>query len=171
MLESFGLGNVKSACRTPASSAACSRRPGSRPKSRRRYDRLLDGDLTVLDEIEARLPKLRAPLRLLFDVKGGAEEYLRGLRDAFGAAVPAIAGALDELVAVSATLDRLGCPHQSRPCSSATSSTTPAPSFEIRAAGCRIGTGGRYDELIGLVGGDSVPASGFALSVEDRLAP
>jgi histidyl-tRNA synthetase len=42
--------------------------------------------------------------------------------------------------------------------------------FEFRAAGCRMGSGGRYDGLIGLVGGPSLPASGFALSLAEIVS-
>ena len=50
---------------------ACSRQPGCRAEEQAAaYDRLLDGDLTVVDEVEARLPQLNAPLRMLFEVDG-----------------------------------------------------------------------------------------------------
>ncbi|MEK7281946.1 MAG: ATP phosphoribosyltransferase regulatory subunit, partial [Chloroflexota bacterium] len=45
--------------------------------------------------------------------------------------------------------------------------------FQFFAAGERLGSGGRYDNLIPLLEGQALPASGFALSMEPlmKLAP
>ena len=59
---------------------------------------------------------------------------------------------------------------RSRPPSSATSSTTPAPSFHLFVDGTKVAGGGRYDALIQQVGGEAVPASGFALEMEPLAA-
>jgi histidyl-tRNA synthetase len=135
-----------------------------------RYDRLLDGDLTVIQEIEARLPDLRAPLHLLFETEGGARQYLSDLRSAFAAAVPGIAGALDELATVSDTLDRLDCPHGIQTTLVRNFEYYTGTVFQFRAAGCRMGSGGRYDGLIALLGGEGAPASGFALSLAEIVS-
>ncbi len=171
VLESFGLGDLEVGLSHAGLVRAVLARTGLEPEQQAlRYDRILDGDLSVLEEIEARLPDLQAPLRLLFDVQGGADEYLRGLRDAFGAATPEITAALDELTTVSATLDRLGCPHKVQTTLVRNFEYYTGPVFEFRGAGCRMGSGGRYDQLLALVGGESVPASGFALSVDEIVS-
>lgn len=133
------------------------------------YDRLLDGDLATVDEVEARLPQLTAPLRLLFDVEGAGSGFIGNVRGALAGAVPALAPALDDLVTTVATLEARGV----RPLVQAAL----ARSFEyysglvmkVEAGGRRVVTGGRYDELIGLVGGRRVPASGFALYLTPLL--
>jgi hypothetical protein len=61
------------------------------------YDRLLDGDMTVVDEVEGRLPQLNAPLRLLFEVEGAGSGYIANLRGPLTSSVPALGPALDEL--------------------------------------------------------------------------
>jgi histidyl-tRNA synthetase len=127
------------------------------------YDRLLDGDLTVVDEVEARVPQLNAPLRLLFEVEGGGSGYIENLRGPLASAMPALAPALDELATVVAALEAQGV--------APVIQTVLARNFEyysglivrVEAGGQRIVAGGRYDDLIGLVGGRHVPASGFAL--------
>jgi len=133
------------------------------------YDRLLDGDLATVDEVEARLPQLTAPLRLLFDVEGAGGAFIANVRGALAGAISALAAPLDELASTVATLEARGV----RPLVQAAL----ARSFEyysglvmkVEAAGRRIVTGGRYDELIGLVGGRRVPASGFALYLTPLL--
>ncbi len=129
------------------------------------YDRLLDGDLTVVDEVEAAAPQLNAPLRLLFEVEGQGSAYVENLRGALATAIPALTPALDELAAVTAALEAQGIAPGIR--------TVLARNFEyysglvlrVEAGGRRVIAGGRYDELIGLVGGRRTPASGFALYV------
>jgi histidyl-tRNA synthetase len=126
------------------------------------YDRLLDGDLTVVDEVEAQLPALNAGLRLLFEVTGEGSGYLENLRVPLSS-LPGAAAAIDKLSFVARALEARGV----RPLIEAVL----ARSFEyysgvilrIDAEGQRILGGGRYDELIGLVGGKRVPALGFAL--------
>ena len=134
------------------------------------YDRLLDGDLTALGEIEAELPDLKAPLHLLFDREGGRAPYLANLRVGFLSAIPGMAKPLDDLAKISATLDRLGCEYQVQTTLVRNFEYYTGPVFEFRANGRRVGGGGRYDDLIALVGGKGVPASGFALAVEELVS-
>ena len=129
------------------------------------YDRLLDGDVTVVDEVESRLPQLNAPLRMLFEIDGQGSAYITNLRAPLVSAVPGLARPLDELEFVVSALEARGVTPVIK--------TVLARSFEyysglvmrIESQGRRIAAGGRYDELIGLVGGRAVPASGFALYV------
>lgn len=130
------------------------------------YDRLLDGDLTVLEEIEARLPDLKAPLHLLFDVEGGKAPYLANLRAAFLSALPGLERPLDDLAKITDVLERAGCEYEIETTLVRSFEYYTGPVFEFRVDGKRIGGGGRYDDLIALVGGRSVPASGFALGLD-----
>jgi histidyl-tRNA synthetase len=171
VLEGLGLREVEIGLSHAGLVRAVLARTGLEPEEQAaRYDRLLDGDLTVIQEIEARLPDLRAPLHLLFEAKGGARRYLADLRSAFATAVPGIAAALDELATVSDTLDRLDCPHGIQTTLVRNFEYYTGTVFEFRAAGRRMGSGGRYDGLIALVGGESVPASGFALSLGEIVS-
>lgn len=144
------------------------------------YDRLLDGDMSVVDEVEARVPQLNAPLRMLFEIEGAGSGYIANLRGPLTDAIPALVPAFDELAFVVAALEARGVSPRIK--------AVLARSFEYYSGlvmrfeidGQRVVTGGRYDELIGLVGGKRVPASGFALYVspiiellasESRTAP
>jgi histidyl-tRNA synthetase len=127
------------------------------------YDRLLDGDLSVVDEVEQRLPQLTAPLRLLFEVEGQGAAYITNLREPLTAAMPALAPALDELLFVVRTLEARGVIAQVETVLARRFEYYSGIVFKIMVGGERIVAGGRYDDLIGLVGGKRVPASGFAL--------
>lgn len=129
------------------------------------YDRLLDGDMSVVDEVEARVPQLNATLRMLFEIEGTGSGYIANLRGPLTETIPSLAPAIDDLAFVVAALEARGV--------SPSIKAVLARSFEYYSGlvmrfeidGKRIVTGGRYDELIGLVGGRQVPASGFALYV------
>lgn len=130
------------------------------------YDRLLDDDATVVDEIEARLPRLNAALRLLFEVEGAGSGYLDNVRAALQASVPGLDTTLDELAFVAQALEAMGV----RPAIE----TVMMRNFEYYsgvvmkidgADGRRLCTGGRYDDLIEQVSGSRAPASGFAFYV------
>ncbi len=129
------------------------------------YDRLLDSDMAVVDEVEARLPQLNAPLRLLFEIEGAGSGYIANVRSALTGAIPELSPALEELSFVVDALEARGVAPMI--------STVLARSFEYYSGIVmrfevnekRVGSGGRYDDLIGLVGGRWVPASGFALYV------
>jgi histidyl-tRNA synthetase len=127
------------------------------------YDRILDGDESALGELQARLPELGASLEMLLAMEGEGGAYLSNLRSAFAKDVPEMGGPLDELAIVVGALEGLGhrCLISAAMVRDFEYYTGPAFQFEV--AGRRVGGGGRYDALISLIGGEQVPASGFAL--------
>jgi len=129
------------------------------------YDRLLDGDSAVVDEVEARLPQLNAPLRMLFEVEGQGSGYLTNLRAPLVSAIPGLARPLDELEFVVAALEARGITPAIKAVLARSFEYYSGLVLRIEAGGRRVVAGGRYDELIGLVGDRDVPACGFALYV------
>ncbi|HYM16899.1 MAG TPA: ATP phosphoribosyltransferase regulatory subunit [Dehalococcoidia bacterium] len=133
------------------------------------YDRLLDGDLAIVDDVEARLPGLNAPLRLLFGVEGTGGGFIANLRGTLAAAIPALASPLHELASTIAVLEARGFQPRIQPVLARSFEYYSGLVMKIDAGGKRVAIGGRYDELIGLVGGRAVPASGFALYLGSLL--
>ena len=130
------------------------------------YDRLLDGDLSVVDEIEARLPQLNAPLRLLFEVEGEGRGYIENLRAVLPKAIPALTPVLDELAFVVSALEARGVPVVVQAVLARSFEYYSGTVFKIYSGSERISSGGRYDDLVELIGGTPVPASGFAHYVD-----
>lgn len=135
-----------------------------------RYDRLLDGDLSVTREIEARLPELAASLHLLFDLTGSGSGYLANVRAAFAALAPEMIPALDQLTTLATALEALSCPLEIN--------MTLVRGFEYYTGavfqlavddGAPVGSGGRYDQFVQGAGGGAVPACGFALYIDELL--
>ena len=127
------------------------------------YDRILDGDESSLVELQARLPELGASLQMLLAMEGQGGAYLSNLRSAFTKGVPQMEGPLDELAIVVGALEGLGCRCLISAVMVRNFEYYTGPAFQLEVAGHRVGGGGRYDALISLIGGEQVPASGFAL--------
>lgn len=129
------------------------------------YDRVLEGDVTALGEVQSRLPDSGLSLVSLLCVEGQGTAYLKNLRSALQPLVPDVAAPLEELASVSDALARLGVDHRLSPVLVRNFEYYTGPVFHIYCAGTKVGGGGRYDHLVLLAGGPDTPASGFALEV------
>jgi histidyl-tRNA synthetase len=170
VLERLGLAPVEVRLSHPGIVRAVLAQAGLEPAEQvRTYDRILDGDASVVDELEDRLPGLGAPLRLLLEGEGSGSAYLANVRSTFGSGLPGLASPLDELSVVAETLAALGVRCRVATAAVGSFEYYTGPVFQFAANGETVGSGGRYDGLIALVGGPSLPASGFALDA-DKLA-
>ena len=125
------------------------------------YDRLLDGDAQVTEELVARHPEGGAALRLLFDIDGGSAAYLGNLRATLLPVVPAAERPIEELAAATSALDSVGCAYSIRAGTARNFEYYSGVTFTLTVAGDACVTGGRYDSLSAALGGRQAPASGF----------
>src|SRR5262245_31203157 len=79
------------------------------------YDRILEGDLSALQEVEDRLAFSSASLGSLLTMEGEGAAYLNNLRSTLAPTVPEANKALDELVVVSDALTQIGIDHSLSP--------------------------------------------------------
>lgn len=134
------------------------------------YDRLLDGDLNVVGDVEARLPDLGPALRLLTGVNVAGAAFLANLRSAFLPAVPGMQAPLDELALIAGAMQAAGVEPQVSVTSVRDFEYYTGPVFHLSLGDAEIAGGGRYDRLIADAAGAPLPACGFALNV-DQLLP
>ncbi len=127
------------------------------------YDRILDGDDSALRELQGRLPEVGGSLEMLLSMEGEGVGYLSNLRSSFGGSIPELEGWLDELALVAGALEGLGCRCVISAAMVRNFEYYTGPAFQFEVAGRRVGSGGRYDALLSLIGGRQAPASGFAL--------
>jgi histidyl-tRNA synthetase len=139
--------------------------PGERD---RLFDRILDGDAAVLEEVGGQSQELVASLRPLLDLKGQSMGFLRNQRAVLAGSLPEVRAPLDDFLGTVAVLDDLGMKYRIDVASGAGFEYYTGVIFQIFAGGEKVGGGGRYDALIPSMGGKDVPASGFALYI-DRL--
>ena len=133
------------------------------------YDRILDGDLSALAEVRGRLPEVGASLELLLGVDGEGVAYLNNVRSVFLSAIPDLERPLAELSLMVEALEGMGCRCQISAALVRNFEYYTGTVLHFQVDRQVVGSGGRYDSLISLVGGEATPASGFALDAT-RLA-
>ena len=130
------------------------------------FDEILDGNETVMARLAEAKPELMAGLKTLLEVTGTSSNYLSNLRSLFGysseleAAVTNFATTLD-------LLDDIGLPYEIDLSSGRGFEYYTGIIFHLSVEGNNVGGGGRYDNLIALMNGESKPAAGFALYIEE----
>ncbi len=165
VLERLGLGPLELRLSHPGIVRAVLAKAGFAPGQQLElYDRILDGDLSAFQEVQERLPQAGASLRLL-GLEGEGSAYLANLRSAFLPAIPELARPLEELAVVVGALEELGCRCRIAAALVRNFEYYTGPAFHFLVRGEVVGGGGRYDSLVGLLGGQDRPASGFALDV------
>ena len=168
VLQRLGIADVRVRLSHTGVLRALLARAGFSPEEQvERYDRLLDGDLSAVREIEERLPELGASLHLLVDLTGTDVGYLDNIRAGFAVAVPEMGPALDELTLVARALAVLECPFEIVMLLARDFEYYTGPVFRfVTPDGTALGGGGRYDALVRRPTGEAVPACGFALFME-----
>ncbi|HEY40625.1 MAG TPA: histidine--tRNA ligase family protein [Dehalococcoidia bacterium] len=132
------------------------------------FDQIMDGDRTAFTRLKAKSPELRDTLSPLLDLKGQSAGFLRNLKALFRRDLPEFEPALDNFIDIVDLLEALGYSYQIDIASGRGFEYYTGVIFQLYTGNTRVARGGRYDALIPLIGGQDVPASGFALYV-DRL--
>ncbi len=131
---------------------------------------VLDGDWRGLEEAVAGVADRKRYLPPLLALKGVSSGYLQNIRALSMGAGAAFRAALDQFIEVASLLDELECSYQI--------DITAVRSFEYYTGICfqlvsgngeKVGGGGRYDDLIPLMGGPNIPACGFALYIDQIM--
>ncbi len=132
------------------------------------FDEILDGDVEALARIKSARPELGKALTSLLDLKGKSSGFLKNLKVLFNQNLSELEPPLDDFINVVELLETLGCDYQIDITSGRGFEYYTGVIFQLFVGTEKIGGGGRYDALIPLMGGENVPASGFALYL-DRL--
>jgi len=133
-------------------------------------DRIFSGDTGVLGQLKGRNKKLEKSLPILFGVKGNSPKLVENLRSVLLPELPAVKPCLDELARIAALLSGLDFSYQIDFTSGRGFEYYTGIIFSFYKGKRRVGGGGRYDELIPLVGGRKIRASGFALYMGELMA-
>jgi histidyl-tRNA synthetase len=134
------------------------------------YDRVLDGDANALAEILERLPNASGAATQLLAMEGEGPAFLKNLRTILEPAIPEVIGVIDELATIAEVLASIGQTPKIAPALVRNFEYYTGPVFHLFVGDVKVAGGGRYDALIQQVGGESVPASGFAIEIEPLAA-
>lgn len=138
------------------------------------FDQILDGDGGALAKIKPKRPELGRVLSPLLELKGKSSGFLHNFKALFNRELPKLEPHIDDFINIVSLLDTLGYDYQIDIASGAGFEYYTGMTFQLFLGEEKIGGGGRYDALVPLMGGRSVPASGFALYLDQlmsRLTP
>jgi len=136
----------------------------------RRLKEILSGDISILSDIEGQSPGVKRFLNLLLDLQGKSSGFLENLKSVLPKKLKSVDPYIEDLSQVAELLDSIGQDYEIDFASGEGFEYYTGIVFQFYSMGKVLGNGGRYDELIPLVGGDNVPASGFAIFA-DRIDP
>jgi len=132
------------------------------------FSRILDGDAEAVARLKTERPELGRALTSLLSLRGKSSGFLKNSKALFIQNLPELEPPFDNFIDIVDLLETLGYDYQVDITSGRGFEYYTGIIFQFFVDGERIGSGGRYDALIPLMGGRDVPASGFALYF-DRL--
>ena len=127
------------------------------------FDQILVGDSEALARIKPAKPELGEALSLLLDLKGRASGFLRNLQALLNDNLPELKSHIDDFINIVDLLEALDYSYQIDIALGRGFEYYTGVIFQFFKDEEKVGSGGRYDALIPLMGGENVPASGFAL--------
>ncbi len=139
-------------------------------EQRELFDRILDRGDEAIQNIRAEDPRSLETIKLLFTTRGESSGYLKNLRALSPTGSAAYKAALDDFISTFELIEALGVSCQIDMTAGKGFEYYTGLIFRIDAGGENIGGGGRYDQLIALMGGRETPAAGFALYMNKLMA-
>ncbi|MFC2034565.1 ATP phosphoribosyltransferase regulatory subunit [Chloroflexota bacterium] len=133
------------------------------------FDQILDGDVEALAKVKAGRAELGKVLSPLLDLKGKSSGFLKNMKAILNQDMPELESSLNNFINVVDLLETLGVNCQIDITSGSGFEYYTGVMFQLFAGEEHIGSGGRYDALIPLMGGRDIPASGFALYLDHLM--
>jgi len=130
---------------------------------------VLDGKWQAL--VEAHVPdsNLHELLGILLNLQSKSSSFLHNARALASRFSQDIHQQLDDFVAITAILDKAGCNYNINLKAVKGFEYYTGLCFKLLTDGHEVGGGGRYNNLIPLIGGKDVPACGFALYIDSIM--
>ena len=128
--------------------------------------RVLDGDWQALVETKSANNEINQLLSLLLSLKGKSSNFLKNIKALSQQTLADFKYNLEDFINITTLLDSVGCASQIDITAIRTFEYYTGFCFQLLVKGEKIGGGGRYDNLVPLMGGRDVPACGFALYLD-----
>ncbi len=134
------------------------------------FNQLLDGDREVMKNLKPEKPELVKAMSLLLDIKGSSAGYLKNIAALVESSVRELKKPLDDFIAIVQRMESLGYKCQVDLNIGKGFEYYTGIIFRLMVGNENVGGGGRYDDLIPLLGGKEIPAAGFALYFDRLMA-
>lgn len=128
-----------------------------------------DGNWKILEKTKSRNPDISRLVSLLLDLRGKSSGFLENLKSLPGTS-PELKAELDNFAKITSLLDALDCRYQIDITSTRGFEYYTGLCFQFLVNDQKIGGGGRYNDLIPLIGGPTTPACGFALYIDPLMS-
>jgi len=138
----------------------------SQEEYRNIFDELLDGNEAAIEKVKDSNPQLARLLSLMLGMNGKSAGYLKNLKALLGEALSGAQNVIDDFIATTEAIQALGVEYEINLAAAKGYEYYTGVIFHILSGDEIIGGGGRYDNLIKLLGGDDTPAAGFALYMD-----
>jgi histidyl-tRNA synthetase len=136
----------------------------------RLFDQIMDGNAAAMAEaVGARSPRLKDSLSLLFEMSGSSPGFIQNVKATLVRDFPRLEAGMDDFLAIARLLTDMGCVYQVDMALGKGFEYYTGAIFRFQIDNRKLGGGGRYDDLVPLMGGGDVAACGFALDL-DQLA-
>jgi histidyl-tRNA synthetase len=132
-------------------------------------NRILEGNWQALTKAKSTNPEIDRLMAALLGLKGKSSSFLHNVKASFPKASRDFKSSLEDLLSITTLLDNLGCSYEIDIAAIHSFEYYTGICFQFRAAGEKIGGGGRYDKLVPLMNGEDIPACGFALYVDPLM--
>jgi histidyl-tRNA synthetase len=119
--------------------------------------------------VKSTTPEVDRLMAALLGLNGKSSSFLRNVKASFPKASRDFKSSLEDFLSITTLLDNLGCRYEIDIAAIRGFEYYTGICFQFRAAGEKIGGGGRYDKLVPLMNGEEVPACGFALYVDPLM--
>ena len=137
-------------------------------KEAKLLNQIRDGNWSTLTKTKSGNSDVNRLLTLLLDLRGNSSSFLENLK-ALPETSPESRAELDNFAEITSLLDTLGCHYQIDITSTRGFEYYTGLCFQFLVEDKKIGGGGRYDDLVPLIGGKNTPACGFALYMDPLM--
>lgn len=134
-----------------------------------RLRQILSGDISLLSAIREQPEDVQRFLKLIGGLRGRSLGFLANLNAILPPSLLNLRPYLDDLAQIAELLDGIGQDYEIDFTAGKGFEYYTGIVFQFFSGDVLLGNGGRYDELIRLIGGKDTPASGFALSIDSLL--
>jgi histidyl-tRNA synthetase len=144
---------------------------GLSPEAQHRlFERILDGDAAALAEVGGSSAEFESALKPLLSLNGQSSGFLRNQKSLLIRNMQEIVPPLEDFLRTVSLLDDLDIKYRINIASGAGFEYYTGIIFQFFFGNEKVGGGGRYDALIPSMGGGDVPASGFALYLDNLMS-
>ncbi len=135
------------------------------------FDEIMDGNAAdIMKSMGTLNPKLKDSLSLLFDLKGSSPGFIHNVKATLTRDFPRLEASADDFLAIAQLLSDMGCNYQVDMALGKGFEYYTGVIFRFQLGNQKLGGGGRYDDLIPLMGGGDIAASGFALDLDQLMS-